>query len=125
MAPPQDVQLVNSHHGTYDLVEIDWAGEQPHGFPSRNDVIKASTSPGRRVTPTCVVPGSTASCAFGRSPNSSTTSGNGEKSRSPKISRVGACSDRSSSAHPGNPCTIADVLAANSSKCAGSGATAW
>ena len=64
-------------------------------------MISASTSPGRRVTPTCVVPGSTASCAFGRSSNISTTSGSGEKSRSPKISRVGACSDRSSSVHPG------------------------
>ena len=56
---------------------------------SRNGVINASTSPGRRVMPTCVVPGSTASCAFGRSSNISTTSDNGEKSRSPKISRVG------------------------------------
>ena len=73
-------------------------------------MINANTSPGRRVTPTCVVPGSTASCAFGRSSNISTTSGNGEKSRSPKISRVGACSDRSSSVHPGNSCTIVDGL---------------
>src|SRR5215831_14348750 len=113
MAPPQDVQLVNSHHGPCDLVEIGCAGEQPHGLSSRNDVINASTSPGRRVTPTCVVRGSTASCAFGRSSNSSATSGNGEKSRSPKISRVGTCSDRSSSVHPGNSCTIAEVLAAN------------
>jgi hypothetical protein len=50
-------------------------------------VINANTSPGRRVTPTCVVPESTASCAFGRSSNISTTSCNREKSRSPKISR--------------------------------------
>src|SRR5207302_1910136 len=92
--------------------------------PARNGVISANSSPGRRVTPTCVVPGSTASCAFGRSSHNSTMSGNGEKSRSPKISMVGTCSDRSSSVHPGNSCTIVDVLAANSSKCAGSGATA-
>ena len=69
-------------------------------------------------------PGSTASCASGRSSNISTTSDSGEKSRSPKSSRVGACSDRSSSVQPGNSCTIVDVWAANSSKCSGSGATA-
>jgi hypothetical protein len=46
-------------------------------------------------------PGSTASCAFGRSSNISTTAGNGEKSRSPKISRVGTGRERSSSVHPG------------------------
>src|SRR5215472_8402700 len=102
MAPPHDVQLVNCHHGPYGLVEIDRAGKQPHGLPTRNCVIIASTSPGRRVTPTCVVPGSTASCAFGSSSNISATSDNGEKSRSPKISRVGTCSDRTSSVHHGN-----------------------
>src|SRR5262249_3795860 len=81
--------------------------------PSRKGVINASTSPGRRVTPTCVVPGSTASCAFGRSSNISTTSGSGEKSRSPKISRGGTGSDRSSSVHPANSGTIPHALAAH------------
>src|SRR5690348_4706183 len=96
----------------------------PAQSPPRNGVISASTSSGRCVTPMWVVPGSTASCAFGRSPNSSTMSDNGEKSRSPKISRVGVRSDRSSSVQPGVSCTILLFLAANSSKCAGSGATA-
>src|SRR5262245_3061950 len=48
---------------------------------SRNGVISASTSALRCVTPTCVVPGSTASCALGRSSKTSTTSCSGEKSR--------------------------------------------
>ena len=41
-------------------------------------MISANTSSGRRVTPICVVPGSTASCAFGRGSNISTTSDNGQ-----------------------------------------------
>jgi hypothetical protein len=47
-----------------------------------------------------------------------------EKSRPPKISRVGTGRERSSSVHPGNSCTSSSVLAAPSSKCAGPGATA-
>jgi hypothetical protein len=47
---------------------------------SRNGVMSASTSWARRLTSIWVAPGSTASCAFGRSWNISTTSGNGMKS---------------------------------------------